>query len=296
MASRRAPDCWEVPRDQKPWDVRTFFFKLLVRWDDLLISNGAILRNPQLLDAFLGGSSWIINCISPRMKYSTWISGFGGPWILTPRSPVSSPRPRLASLFWASRNCWRAFALGTSSWKTCRVLMVMQIWKNMLLLNGWTDNLRVQKKQRALMFRRKYKALGNFGVAAIQNDAATNHHHWWYPNWATNPLPRLQVLLCHAWALDGRGTKESKDAWWFFDLSHLNGRLWPKYPNKRTLFGLHLPSAILHQKLSINWVLRPFSFAFCNACVESKVLWPSLSKVGGTNKLPEPIRIRKIHV
>ena len=53
-------------------------------------------------------------------------------------------------------------------------------------------------------------------------------------------------------------------------------------------------SAICHSssKLSINWVLRPFSFAFCNARVESKVLWPSLSKVSGTNKLPEPIRIR----
>ncbi len=33
--------------------------------------------------------------------------------------PVSSLRPRLASLFWASRNCWRAFARGTSYWKTC---------------------------------------------------------------------------------------------------------------------------------------------------------------------------------
>ena len=145
--------------------------------------------------------------------------------------PVSSLRPRLASLFWASRNCWRAFARGTSSWKTCRVLMVMRvqkIWKNVIAerLSGQSASAEKSNTHSCC------KALGKFGVATIQNDAATNHHQWhlactrifryrygskWHamkclqpsldsfqtepPAQAPSPSPS------HAWALDGRGTK-----------------------------------------------------------------------------------------
>ena len=129
------------------------------RWGDLLISKGAIPIESPLLDGFLmffGGFKLnklqCIGIISPRMDEVLELVASADFESSPPHShPVSSLRPRLASLFWASRNCWRAFARGTSSWKTCSLSGCW--WScecrklgKMYLLNGWTDNLRVQKK------------------------------------------------------------------------------------------------------------------------------------------------------
>ena len=116
-----------------------------------------------------------------------------------------------------------------------------------------------------------------------------------FPNWATCPGSKSKPFsrLGSRWGYQGIwGCLDMPSGFWYTDWYHLKqiGRLSPYH--KQTPFPV--ASAICHSssKLSINWVLRPFSFAFCNACVESKVLWPSLSKVSGTNELPEPIRIR----
>ena len=150
-------DCWEVPT-QEPWEIRIGGLFSCRRWDNLLVSKGVIPIESPLLDGFLGVQAELR--IAVRWDYfatdgwSTWITGFGGFWILPPHShPVSSLRPRLASLFWASRNCWRAFARGTSSWKTCRVLMVMRvqkIWKNVIVEWLNRQSASAEKKQHAL--------------------------------------------------------------------------------------------------------------------------------------------------
>ena len=231
---------------QEPWEIRIGWLFSCRRWDDLLISKGAILLNSHCW-IVLGVSSWI-NCSALGLFRQGWMKylNYWVRWILNlapPHShPVSSLRPRLASLFWASRNCWRAFARGTSSWKTCRVLMVMRvqkIWKNVIVKRLNKQSASAEKSNTHACC----KALGNFGVATIQNDAATNHHHWWhlactrifryrygskwhamkclYPSLRlthlsklSHQLPRLQVSPSpsHAWALDGRGTKEFKGA------------------------------------------------------------------------------------
>ena len=45
-------DCWEVPT-QEPWEIRIGELFSCRRWDDLLISKGAIPIESPLLDGFL---------------------------------------------------------------------------------------------------------------------------------------------------------------------------------------------------------------------------------------------------
>ena len=83
------------------------------------------------------------------------------------------------------------------------------------------------------MFWWKYQALGNFGVAAIQNDAATIIDDILHQKTeAPTRCPGSKSFSATPGLPDGRATKESKDASWSLDtLSHVKqiGRLWPKY-------------------------------------------------------------------
>ena len=117
-------DCWEVPM-QEPWEIRI---------GGLVVGDGMIysfLRGQSywipivgwVFDVFSGFKLNKLQCmgiISPRMDEILELVGSVDFESFPPHShPVSSLRLRLASLFWASCNCWRAFARGTSSWKTC---------------------------------------------------------------------------------------------------------------------------------------------------------------------------------
>ena len=174
--------------------------------------------------------------ISPRMDEVLELVGSVDFESCPPNShPVSSLRPRLASLFWASRNCWRAFARGTSSWKTCRVLMVMRMQKIWEKCNCWTVERTICECRKKAT---RIKVVKHLAILELQqfrmmqlpiiiNDILhanlqVRYGCKWHamkclqpsldsfqtepPAQAPSPSPS------HAWALDGRGTKKFKEA------------------------------------------------------------------------------------
>ena len=113
-ASRRAPDSTGLLGGSNTRAVGNQNWVVSCRrWDDLLISKGAILLNPHCWIGFLCFLGFKLNklfqcigIISPRMDEVLELVASVDFEPCPPHShPVSSLRPRLASLFWASRNC-----------------------------------------------------------------------------------------------------------------------------------------------------------------------------------------------